>query len=524
MKAKASSSSSATQTAATTAGLVDRIVSTVPAGFRSLVCYLVVLSVAFCVFVVNRADPPHIFWDENYHVTSAQRYIDGYMQFEPHPPLGLMLVAVGEYLSGANDGVDKHVLDRTKQIGGDDLPKDFSFAGMRLMPSLFAAFGGLMFFALLFELLENRLYALLFTSLYVFENAFVVHFRATHLDSFQMFFTLASLWYFVKLWKVVGTLRWWQYAALGALIALATMVKVNAAMLLITFPILYFKDARQQPKGARINWPIDFLTKSGSAIVAVLMVIFLVFWVHALHSRNIPDADASSTQQDYANMSPEYKQYLDNHETLTPKMIWIITRDYFKFMDKDHRGVPKLDVTKPGENGSHPLHWPFHDRNINYRWDSSDGKTSYVQLIGNQAAWYCGTAAMILSLILVINYRVLGINPRGTMRTYHLIELFTGLYVTYMALHLWIISQRVLYLYHYFIGLMLSYVLLALIWKYVAEFKPAFDRHKGKILAGTMTFFALSFWFFLPLTNHYPMTHEQCELRNIWVSHIVDCQ
>jgi len=125
---------------------------------------------------------------------------------------------------------------------------------------------------------------------------------------------------------------------------------------------------------------------------------------------------------------------------------------------------------------------------------------------------------------LVINYRVLGINPRGSMRTYHLIEVFTGLYVTYMALHLWIISQRVLYLYHYFIGLMLSYVLLALIWKYLAEFRPSFDRHKDKILAGAVSVFALSYWFFLPLTNHYPLSKEQCELRNVWISHIVDCQ
>lgn len=522
MKAKASPVATPPQPAP--AAGINRIANAVPAGVRTLVCYLVVMAVAFCVFVVNRADPPHIFWDENYHVTSAQRYIDGYMQFEPHPPLGLMLIATGEYLSGANDGIDKHALDRTKQIGGDELPKDFSFAGMRLMPSLFAAFGALMFFALLYELLENRLYALLFTSLYVFENAFVVHFRATHLDSFQMFFVLASLWYLVRLWKVPTVLRWWQYAALGALIALAIMIKINAAMLLIVFPVLYFKDVRRQTNNERINWPIDFLIKSTSSILAVAAVIFTVFWIHALHSRNIPDADAPATQQDYSNMSPEYKTYLDNHETLTPKMVWVITRDYFKFMDKDHKGVPKLDVTKPGENGSHPLHWPFHDRNINYRWDSADGKTSYVQLIGNQPAWYCGTAAVILSLLLIINYRILGINPRGSMRTYYLIELFTGLYVTYMGLHLWIISQRVLYLYHYFIGLAISYVLLALIWKYVAEFKPAFDRYKGKVLAGTMAFFALSFWFFLPLSNHYPMTKEQCELRNVWISHIVDCQ
>lgn len=502
---------------------VEKFATRFPGGVRGGLCYLIVASVAYCVFVVNRADPPHIFWDENYHVTSAERYINGLMQFEPHPPLGLMLIAAGEYMSGANNGIDKHVLVRDKQISGDSLPKDFSFAGMRLMPSLFAALAALAFYALLYELLENRWYALLLSSLYVFENAFVVHFRATHLDSFQMFFTIGGLWYFARLWKSTVVLKWWQYAALAAWFACATMIKVNAVVLLIAFPLLYFKDARQQPDKSRINWPVDFLSKSGSAIASILLVFFLVFYAHALYSRNIPEADASATKQDFENMSPEYKQYLDKHEALTPRMVVIIARDYFKFMDKDHKGVPKLDVTKPGENGSHPLHWPFHDRNINYRWDSADGKTSYVQLVGNQLAWYCGTAAMLLSLLLVINYRVFAIRPRGTIGTYQQIETFTILYAAYMILHLWIITQRVLYLYHYFIGLMISYVLLALMWKYLCEVHAGFDRHKGKILGIAVSLFTLSYFFFLPLTNHYPLTKEQCELRNVSISHIVDC-
>src|SRR5216110_3373104 len=81
-----------------TARFVEKFIDTIPVAARSFICYAIVLAIAFCVFVVNRADPPHIFWDENYHVTSAQRYIDGLVQLEPHPPLGLMLIAAGEYL------------------------------------------------------------------------------------------------------------------------------------------------------------------------------------------------------------------------------------------------------------------------------------------------------------------------------------------------------------------------------------------------------------------------------------------
>jgi dolichyl-phosphate-mannose--protein O-mannosyl transferase len=58
-------------------------------------CYTLVFAIAYICFVASRANPPYIFWDENYHVTSAERYLEGVAHFEPHPPLGLMLIAVG---------------------------------------------------------------------------------------------------------------------------------------------------------------------------------------------------------------------------------------------------------------------------------------------------------------------------------------------------------------------------------------------------------------------------------------------
>ena len=490
----------------------------------ALVCYAIVAIVAFCVFVVNRGDPPYLFWDENYHVTSAERYVEGIAQFETHPPLGKMLVALGESMSGANKNVDKHILTLDKRIDGEALPKDFSFSGMRLMPSLFAALSALLFLGLIHELLGGWLVSLLFSGLYVFENAFVVHFRATHLDSFQMFFAVGAIWHFVHLWKKPAELKWWEYALLSIWCGLAIMVKVNGVFLLAIFPILYFKDIKITDETTLGKLIKEFCLKAGSVVVALTLVFFVVFYVHALNGQKMPDANSASGRKDIPFMSPEYREFLEKRRTLTPYVVYSIVRDNFHFMQVDNKGVPKLDNYKPGENGSHPLHWLFHDRNINYRWDSANGKTAYVQLVGNQLAWYCGTVAIILSLILVINCRIFAVEPRGNIQTYRIIEALTLLYLAFMALNLWMISQRVLYLYHYFMGLMISYVLLALMWKYLGEVHQWFNRHRLKILAIAVALFTLSYWFFLPLTNHYPMTKEQCELRNIWLSHIVDCQ
>jgi dolichyl-phosphate-mannose-protein mannosyltransferase len=300
------------------------------------------------------------------------------------------------------------------------------------------------------------------------------------------------------------------------------MTKINAVLLLALFPILYLNDARQHNNQSAGMLLADFLRKSGAALGSLLIVVFVTFYIHAAIARIPPSPDTVAGHQDLENMSASYRQFLDHHEALTPSMVAIITRDYFQFMNKDHRGVPKLDITKPGENGSHPLHWPLHDKTINYRWDSSDGKTSYVQLAGNQVSWYLGLIAVLLSLQLISNHRVFGLPIQGNPNTYRLIEAFTGLYAAFMLLHLWIITQRVMYLYHYFLGLLISFILIALIWQYLRDTRPKLARNQTKILAcGTAVIF-LSFWFFLPLTNHRPLTFDQCERRNV-IERIVEC-
>jgi dolichyl-phosphate-mannose-protein mannosyltransferase len=498
--------------------LVERI----PPWLRTAICVLLVMIAASCAYVVGKGQPPFPFWDENYHMTSAQRYIEGIGHFEPHPPLALLIIAAGEKLSGVNAHINKHVLVLDKYIDGNKVPPNFSFDGMRLMPSLFAAFGALLFFGLLYTLTGNRMLALLFSTLYIFENAYVVHFRAVQLDAIQMFFSLATIWQFARLWKRPDTLSWRAYAWLGVLAGLAFMAKINAGMLLILFPVLYFKDVGTQKTLDLGKLGADFITKAGVSIVALLVVVFTIFTIHGAIGRQLPEPESSAGKQDIENMSPTYKQYLVEHGSLTPSVVMAITSDYFKFMDKDHLGVPKLDVCKPGENGSHPLHWLVMDKTINYRWDSADGKTSYVQLVGNQISWYLGLAALFLSIVLIINHRFFK-SAIGNRQTYHLIEVFTGLYATFIILHLYLGTQRVMYLYHYFLGLLITYVLVVLQYQYLTDLHALRARTRMLIAGGMAVAICVSFAFFAPLSNHNPLSKNQCEARNIF-SHIVDCQ
>lgn len=503
-------------------GAMEEFFEGIPAWVRTVMCLVVVLVIGLCQYFNGRAEPHYPFWDENYHLTSAQRYIARQAHMEPHPPLGLLLIAAGEKLSGVNQTVNKDALLHVKYIDGDKLPPNFKFGGMRLMPSLFSALGALLFFMLMFELTENRLTALLFSSLYLFENAWIVHFRAVHLEGFQMFFCIAAVWLFVRLWKRSEPVPWHQYAWLACLCGLATMVKVNAVVLLALFPILYFRDRGTWLCKDFLAQARHFLLKTLAAVASLCVTVFMIFTVHALVGNQPGNPNDEATQNDLRFMSSEYKDYVNLHKPLTPMTVIAIAHDYYLYMDNDHKGVPKLDVCKEGENGSHPLHWPIHDKTINYRWDSNNGKTSYVQLVGNEFSWYLGLVAVLFSLLAVANRRLFGVWV-GEKSTYALIEVFTALYVIIMLLHLYLGAQRVMYLYHYFLGLFISYILIVLNWRYLCELHEFNRKIRTAIAAGLAVCILGSCLFFLPLSNHWPLTKQQCERRNIF-SVVVDCQ
>ncbi len=104
----------------------------------------ILLFLGFFTYFYNYWYPPKQFWDENYHIASAQKYIDKVMFMEPHPPLGKMLIALGEVLLHPNKKIDKSSFDKTDYI--KHFPKGMSFAGYRLFPAFFAWLNVALFF------------------------------------------------------------------------------------------------------------------------------------------------------------------------------------------------------------------------------------------------------------------------------------------------------------------------------------------------------------------------------------------
>lgn len=481
---------------------------------------LVLLAISLLVYLPQYTSPQALFWDENYHVTSAQKHLDGVMYMETHPPLGKLLMAASEKALGANADLDKSALTRTSYISGDDLPDGFSFAGMRLPSTLLMALSVLFMYGILRRLTGHRLVAAAFSCLLIFDNALVVHSRAAMLEGIQIFFILAAIYYLVRSLTNDTAISLRQYAILGVLVGLAVSVKANAAVLLLLFPVLFLAEQWSSIASLRIG-PVArrLLTTVPSAVVPLGLVFLSVFYLHIATGTEI------AGQQRY-KASPEYLQHIREGTTHTPSGFAVGMRDQWRYMAEYSAGVPRLDMCKPGENGSPPYAWPWGSKSISYRWDRevADGQVTvaHIYLVANPLVWFSALAGIVLSVGLLIS-RYVYRQPVAHQRLFGWIGLFTGLYLSYMAVMLQV--ERVMYLYHYLVPLVFALINLALVFTYV--FHTPLRRNNPMVfsLLGIFVVLVMSvFAYFSPLTYGVPITPEQFEQRqwfDFWMMQVV---
>lgn len=195
---------------------------------------MLIAALASINFLVGLDRPAGAIWDESDSLTAAQRYRDRTEQFASHPPLGMMLIAAGDVLMQPDRSkADATALARDPKIQGEHIPAGFDFSSMRVASGVFAVIGAVLFYALMLRLTGRLVPALLLSPLYVFDNAFIVAFRAAHLDAFQVAFLLAGLLCFVVSEQRGSRSSPWLELGMSGCLGLALMVKMNVLPFLL---------------------------------------------------------------------------------------------------------------------------------------------------------------------------------------------------------------------------------------------------------------------------------------------------
>jgi len=480
---------------------------------RKYIFPVILLICSFGVYFTHYGTPNAMFWDENYHVASAEKHVQGVMYMEPHPPLGKMLMGLMEVVIGANDKVDKHKFLETDHIEGADTPPETRYTGYRWPSVVLMALSVLFFYGILRRITKNNLIAFLFSSFIIFDNATVIQARSAMLEGIQLFFILAELYCFVNVVTRGTPIRLKDYALLGVIIGLGISVKVTSAIELLLFVMLFGVDQwrniqtlnyRELAKRVVITAPIG--------IGAVAIVFLSIFYIHIGMGTKVI---AGHTYK----ASPEYLQAIQGGDTWSFSTFRIGLRDNLKYMSEYADGVPKLDECKPDENGSFAMDWILGKKTISYRWDKDtvNGvvQVKYMNIVANPIIWFSVAAGIVLSLGLIMSRFIYGQKEKDTPLFYWICA-FTSLYVFYMLAILQI--ERVMYLYHYLIPLVFGSINLALMFSYIyREDILANNKHMWINLSLFVALVIAVFIFFAPFTYGIAMTEDQFEMRN-WFS------
>lgn len=482
--------------------------------YFSFIYPIILLIPSFGVYFTFYGSPQVLIWDENYHIPSAQKHIDGVMYMEPHPPLGKMLMALGEITFGGNEGVDKSEFNSTDYIEDKQVPKDMHYTGFRWPSVVLMATAVLFFYGIVKNITQRGWLAAAFTSLVIFDNALVIQTRAAMLEGIQLFFILAALYYFVRTitraTRYQQNISWKNYAILGVFIGLAFSVKVNAAILLLLFVALFGVDQAQAMQ--RFQW-LALLKRLAITIPAgtlpIAAIFFSVFYIHIGMGKTIV---AERTYK----ASPEYINLIRNDKTWSFSAFQLGMRDNWRYMSEYAPGVPRLDECKPDERGSFAMDWPLGKKTISFRWNKETINgveiTHYRYLVGNPMVWLPVMVGILLSVVLVVG-RFMYKTPIKDKPLFMWIAVFTGLYLAYMIAMLQI--ERVMYLYHYLIPLVFGAINLAVLFAYIFCDEIASNNKHTFINVSIFVCLVVGvFAFFSPFTYGLGMTESEFSLRN----------
>jgi len=459
-----------------------------------------VLLLSFFTYFYNYTSPQSLFWDEHHHVPNAQKYLSRVYHLEGHPPLGKMFIALGEKMIDANSEENDKLF--TSVTVSKDVPDGFEVTGYRFFPALLGWLTAPILFFIFFLILRNSLFATLLSFLFIFDNAMPAHFRSAMLDGTLLFFIALTILSFLLIleWKK----EQWKFALasllFGASLAAACTTKLTGLFLLLLIPALLI------PLWPKWKQYVRFL------VIALFSFLIVFLGVWQLHFSIGTNVEPNLPYNGYFNTFDEHKILLDEGRVPPVTMLPVLVLNAHKFMLNYNFNVKGLDLCDPDEKGSPAYLWPLGARSIPLMLRRGEDKAWYLYLQANPVVWWSSSLAVLISIVLLTLSFGLGV----PLKKRFLISTFFIMYFCYMI----VISSvdRVMYLYHYFPPLLISFILLVLAFNEIKKIgNYTITDEKKKILC--IIFAALifvSFQFYRPLTYFQPLTKAQIEHRAIF--------
>lgn len=394
--------------------------------------------------------PNRLTWDEHHFVKNARNYLAGRADWNDHPPLGKLLIALS--MSRLGDTA-------------------FSF---RLPSAIFGSLSVLAAGGLAWGVFRNRLAAGLAAAFIAVDGFFISYSRTALLDGMLTTMSLSALF--------MMTLRsTWAPLAAGALIGTTMAIKMSGVVLFGPLLALSFVRGLAHTKvGEKIFGDVDERTLLGRSLRVPLIEVLntptaLLVGVWVYIGWWMVGLDLAGQKHGILDAVAATRKMMEGHAQATQ---W-----------------------------EHPLlsrwwTWALPTRPIVLRRDiTEDGMVRMLTTMGNPLLWWSVVGAVVWSLVDLLRLAFAGFRENTLERVWLLLA-----YVAFLAP--WIVTNRDSYIYHYLPAYSVGMVLLAGTLATVATAR----KRRLYLTAAVGAVFVVSA-FYAPVWAQVPLSPAAVELR-----------
>ncbi len=394
-------------------------------------------------------EPAEVVFDEVHFGKFVSSYFTGEYFFDIHPPFGKLMMAGAAAAFGYRPNQNPALLF-------DHIGQPFDPASaftLRFLPALAGTALVLIIFALAGILGASQKTAFFAGTLAALDNSLIVQSRFMFLDSFMLDFGLLAIIAAVSASRSSGKKRFFLTALAGALGGLAFGVKMTGAVFGAAALLVFFIEAVRSR---------SFRNFIASALILAAAALPAYAAPFALHFKLLPKSGPGNSF-----MTPEFNVSLLK-SNIPPETRELSFTEKFIELNRTMYGA-NAGLKADHFNGSKWREWPVMRRPVWYWSKENLGKFANIYLLGNPAVWLF----VLISVPLALRFFKSG--DLETERRKALLMLFSG-YI--LNLTLFLLVDRVAFLYHYLPSLTFGIILAALVFE---SLTAKFKRDSGRL-------------------------------------------
>lgn len=454
---------------------------------------LIILTVlAFITRLWNLFHPAAVVFDEVYFKIYAGNYLNGAYYFDPHPPLGKLILGGWAWLTQQ----DVSILISTTDPA----------VVMRILPAIAGALIIPVFFIFLRQLGASRKVSALGAGLLLLDNALLVESRFILLDSMLVLFGLGAVSSYLAARKHQGRRRYLLIGLAALLAGLCVSIKWTGLTAIGIIGLVWLIEQLKNSR-ARADWK-KWLVEGFTLVIVPILVYVSSFWIHFSLLPN--------TGQGNAFMSQKFQTTLIGSPTYDPN-----TQMSFvdKFVDLNHAMIQSEHSLQTATHpyGSKWSSWPLMLKPI-YYWQGDvqpNGTQGHIYFLGNPFVWW-GILVVIIAGCLASTQALHRLRPYRFALAFLVLAYFANL-LPFIGI------VRVMFLYHYLFALIFSLAFASILLGALADWHTDSKRPwqfsstlSRNLYLGIVTIAIIGFLYFAPLSYGVPLTPQELG-QHMWL-------